>query len=54
MAKTPSQILAKTKSADKKDDKDWKKDDDKEGSDKPKRRDGFLTFIAKAKKATAK
>jgi hypothetical protein len=54
MAKTPSQILAKTKSTEKKEDKDWKKDDDKKGSDKPKRRDGLLMFIAKAKKAAAK
>jgi hypothetical protein len=49
MAKMPSEILSKTKSTDKSDDKDSKKGDDK----KP-RRNAMLDWIAKSKKAAAK
>jgi hypothetical protein len=53
MAKTPAEILRKTKATDKKDDKD-NKGDDKDKDAKPSRKNAILEFIAKNKKATAK
>lgn len=44
MAKTPSEVLRKTKSTDKKDDKDDRKDA------QPTKRNALLDFIAKNKK----
>lgn len=53
MAKTPSEILLKTKSTEKKDDKDAKGGDAKDKA-KPNRRNGLMDFIAKNKKLAAK
>jgi hypothetical protein len=47
MAKSPADILKKTKATDKKTDKD----DDK-GEDKSPRKNALLDFIAKSKKAS--
>lgn len=49
MAKTPAEILRKTKQPNAKDDKG---DGDKD--DKPKRHNALIDFISKSKKAAAK